>query len=133
VTDLAFRMPGRPLTAPAVWSGRILSGVIGGFLAVEGLARFLAGRALVPPSEAAPVLAPAFRSGLGAVLVLGAVLLVIRRTRMPGAILLILCVASLLGAELRAASPSLSHILFWAYVGLLVWSGFLLRRLRVRP
>jgi hypothetical protein len=133
VTDLAFRMPGRPLTAPAVWSGRILSGVIGGFLAVEGLARLLAGRALVAPSEAAPVLEAPLQTGLGAALLLGVALLAAGRTRLAGAILLTLDLGGLLAAEVQAASPSLSHILFWAYVGLLIWSGFALRRLRVRP
>ncbi|HWQ87437.1 hypothetical protein [Brevundimonas sp.] len=131
MTDLAFRIDSRAaLTAPAVWSGRILSGVIGGFLAIEGLTRLLAGRALVPPSEAAPVLAPAVQTGLGAALILGAVLLAPRPTRLVGAVLLSLCIAGLLGAELRAPAPSPSHILFWAYVGLLTWAGSALSRLR---
>ncbi len=133
MTDLVFRMDARAsLTAPAVWSGRILSGVIGGFLAVEGLARLLAGRALVAPSEAAPVLAPSLQTGLGAALVLGAVLLALSRTRLAGAVLLTLCIGGLLAAEVRAATPSASHILFWAYVGLLTGAGSALRHIRFR-
>jgi hypothetical protein len=130
VTDLAFRIAARPATVPALWSGRILSAVIGGFLAVEGLARLLTGRALIAPSEAAPVLAPALQAGLGAALILGVALLALSRTRLAGAVLLTLCVAGLLGNEVRAAAPSLSHILFWAYVGLLTWTGSALRRIR---
>lgn len=128
MTDFAFPAS-RPFTAPAVWSGRILSGAIGSFLALEGLARLLTGRGLVEPSATAAAIDPALQSGLGAVLVLGAGLLALRRTRLVGAAVLAVGVGGPLAAELRAATPSSSHILFWAYVGVLVIGGLALRRL----
>lgn len=125
---LYTRIALRPLTAPAVWSGRILSGVIGTFLAMEGLTRLLAGRGLVAPSGAAPTLAPPLQAGLGTALLAGVVLLVFSRTRLAGGVLLTVCVCSLLAVEACAAVPSISHILFWAYVGVLMVAGLALRR-----
>lgn len=120
----------RPLTAPAVWSGRIPSGVIGGFLAVEGVSRLIWMRALVAPSETAPVFTASVQTGLGAGLVAGVGLLALARTRLAGSLLLTLCLGGLLISEARADSPSPSHILFWLYVGLLLWIGSTLRRVQ---
>lgn len=127
MTDLAFRTSA-PFTAPAVWSGRILSGAIGGFLAMEGLSRLFAGRALVASSGAVSAMDGGTQTALGAGLLAGAALLALRRTRLVGTTLLILCVGGLLAVESRTSTPSVSHILFWAYVGVLVAAGFALRR-----
>ena len=128
VTELPLRKDTGSVAQPAIWSGRILSGVIGTFLAMEGLTRLLTGRALVAPSEAARMLDPPFQAGLGTALVGGVLLLAFSRTRLAGGVLLTLCVSGLLTVEARAAVPSISHILFWAYVGVLMVAGLALRR-----
>jgi hypothetical protein len=128
---LQLRFPARTVAAPAVWSGRVLNGVVGAFLAVEGLGRLAFGRGLVAPSDAAPLLDPAVQSMLAAVLVLGAVLLAVAWTRLAGLLVLTLGLAGLIASEARADVPSSSHVLFWAYVAGLTWVGALLRRLRL--
>jgi hypothetical protein len=65
---------------------------------------------------------------MGAPLALGAVLYLLRPTRLFGATLLLICLAGLVGVEAAAELRSPSHMLFWAYVGGLVVTGLALRR-----
>lgn len=118
------RVPASPLA----WSGRILSGVVGGFLALDAVSRLVWFRALVAPSESAPTLEPSLQILLGAPLVLGAALYLLRATRLFGAVLLLVCLAGLVATEAAADLRSPSHMLFWTYVGVLVVAGLALRR-----
>jgi hypothetical protein len=120
--------PARTAASPLAWSGRILSGVVGGFLALDGLSRLVAFRALVAPSEGAPTLEPSLQILMGAPLALGAALYLLRPTRLFGAALLLICLAGLVGVEAAAELRSPSHMLFWIYVGGLVVAGLALRR-----
>lgn len=131
MTAVDTRIAIRPVMAPALWSGRVLSGVIGGFLAVEGLSRLFQGVPLVAASETALPLAASVQTGLGAALALGAGLLGLAWTRLGGTILLTACLCLLLATEAQSDAPSAAHALFWAYVAGLLWTGTLLRRLRV--
>lgn len=115
-------------SSPAAWSGRVLSGVVGGFLALDALSRIVWFRALVAPSEGAPTLEPSLQIMLGAPLAAGAALYLLRRTRLIGAAILLLCLTGLIGVETAAELRSPSHMLFWAYVGGLVVAGLALRR-----
>lgn len=126
VLDLAPvpRVPASPLA----WSGRILSGVVGGFLALDAVSRLVWFRALVAPSESAPTLEPSLQILLGAPLALGAALYLLRATRLFGAALLLVCLAALVAVEAAADLRSPSHMLFWTYVGVLVVAGLALRR-----
>jgi hypothetical protein len=127
-TVLDFASPVRTATSPLAWSGRILSAVVGGFLALDGLSRLVWFRALVAPSEGAPTLEPSLQILMGAPLALGAVLYLLRPTRLFGAALLLICLLALVGVEAAAELRSPSHMLFWAYVGGLVVAGLALRR-----
>ena len=120
--------PPRSTASPLTWSGRVLSGVIGGFLALDGVSRLVWARALVAPSEGAPTLEPSLQTPLGAAILFGVGLHLIRATRLLGAALLLLCLAALIGVEAAADVRSPTHMLFWAYVGVLLIAGAALRR-----
>lgn len=118
----------RTPTSPLAWTGRILSGVTGGFLALDGVSRMVLSRALVPPSEAAPTLEPSLQIPVAGVLMLGAALYGLRPARLFGAGLLLLGLVMLISVEAAANVRSATHMLFWAYVGALVVAGLALRR-----
>ena len=126
---LDFTSPARTAPSPLAWSGRILSGVTGGFLGLDAVSRLVWFRALVAPSEGAPTLEPSLQVLLGVPLALGAILYLLRPTRLFGAALLLTCLVALVGVEAAAELRSPSHMLFWAYVGGLVVAGLALRRL----
>ena len=128
VTVLNPASPARVAASPAAWSGRALSGVIGGFLALDALSRIVWFRGLVAPSEGAPTLEPSLQVLVGVPLAIGAALYLLRPTRLIGAAILLLCLAGLVGVETAAELRSPSHMLFWAYVGGLVVAGLALRR-----
>jgi len=117
-----------PSASPPSWAGRILGGVVDGFLALEGASRLLWTRPLVTPSEAAPTLEASLQSPLGAVLLLGAALYLVRPARLLGAALLLLGLSALIAVEAAADVRSPAHMLFWAYVGGLLVAGYALRR-----
>ena len=119
-----------PIAATAGWSGRALSGVIGGFLALEGLSRVVWGRALAAPSETAPTLEPSLQLIVGLPLLLGAVLHLLGPTRLAGTLLALLGLSGLLAVEALADVRSPGHLLFWAYVAALTLTGHILRRMK---
>ena len=127
-TVLNLRAPARTAASSLAWSGHILSGVVGGFLGLEALSRLVWFRALVAPSEGAPALEPSLQLLIGAPLAAAAVLYLWRPARFYGAVLLLVCLAALIAVEAAADVRSPSHMLFWAYVAVLVIAGLALRR-----
>lgn len=128
-THHAVALPS-PIAATAGWTGRVLSGVIGGFLALEGLSRVVWGRALVAPSGTAPTLEPSLQLMVGLPLLLGAVLHLLAPTRLPGTLLALSGLAALLAVEAVADVRSPGHLLFWAYVAGLTLAAHILRARR---
>jgi hypothetical protein len=135
MTDLAIDRHGATIarTSPAVWAGRILSG-----LAVVALAADAAGKLIAPELMIAnsPPLGlpadPAFYRLLGAILAVGVALYAVPRTATLGAILLTGYLGGAVATQLRVGSPLLSHTLFGVYLGIVVWLGLYLRDARVR-
>lgn len=118
----------RAPTSPLAWTGRILSGVTAGLLALEAVSRLTVFRALVAPSEHAPTLEPSLQVPLGGALLVGSILYLVSPARLFGAGLLLLGLAALIGVEAAADVWSPTHMLFWAYVGALAVVGLALRR-----
>ena len=115
----------------AVWTGRIVSGLVVLFLTLDGVMK------LVQP---APVVEAFVRTGwpiglaggLGITLLLCTALYVVPPTSILGAILLTAWLGGAVATHLRHGDPLLTHALFPVYFGVLVWGGLFLRDARVR-
>jgi DoxX-like family len=73
-----------------------------------------------------------FAPGLGILGLICTALYAFPRTSVLGAILLTGYLGGTIATHLRAGSPVLSHMLFGAYLGLMLWGGLYLRDDRLR-
>lgn len=122
-------------TTPAtlVWTGRIFSGLVIVFLLMD------AGMKLVPIQPVIDTMRDlGFEStdglarGLGVLLLVCTLLYAFPRTALLGAILLTGYLGGAMAIHLRIGSPLFTHILFGAYIGILMWAGVLIRNKQVR-
>jgi DoxX-like protein len=117
----------------ALWTGRILSGLVVLFLLVDAAYKLI--RPLPAPAVEAfrklgyPV---EFAAGIGILLLSCVALYLIPRTSILGAILLTGYLGGAVASYVRIGDPWLSHALFPVYIGLLVWGGLYLRDQRLR-
>jgi hypothetical protein len=116
-----------------IWAGRILSAVVILFLTFDGTIK------LVPIAAVTETLAqmgyPAsvgLARGFGVLLLLCTLLYTIPRTSLLGAVLLTGYLGGAIASHLRIGSPVFSHLLFGAYLGLMLWGGLYLRDRRAR-
>jgi hypothetical protein len=108
-------------------TGRILSGLVVLFMALDG------GAKLVRPE---PVVEGTLELGfpeasilpLGIALLVSTALYALPRTAVLGAILLTGYLGGAVAAHVRVANPMFSHTLFPVYFGVLLWLGLWLRR-----
>ncbi len=128
--DQALTSPGlaaAPFSKNLVWTGRVLTGLVVAFLVFDGVMKLI-------PIE--PVLEAFRRLGypveiarhLGVVLVACTALHVVRRTQLPGALLLTAYLGGATATHVRIGDP------FWfpIVLGVMLWAGFYLREPRVR-
>jgi len=105
--------------SPFVWSGRVLSGLVVGFVAADALLK-LTGR---PDLLRAGIEVAAPPVLLGAGLLVAAVLYALPRTALIGAVLLTTALALS-----SAGQTDPSRLLFGVYLALLLWAGLFLRK-----
>jgi hypothetical protein len=129
-------MPSDTQTAPvskaARWAGRIMSGLVIAFLAVDVVIKF------VKPAPG-PVVETFAHLGwslnlapvLGTVLLVCTALYTIPVTSVLGAILLTGYLGGAIATHLRVSDPLFSHVLFPTYLGALLWGGLYLREPRL--
>jgi DoxX-like protein len=121
--------------APAVpwwvWTGRILSGVAIVFLVADGAMKLVPLDVVVETQERLGFAGHLSRP-LGVLLLACTALYAFPRTALLGAILLTGYLGGAIAIHLRAGSPLVSHLLFGAYLGLMVWGGLYLRGARLR-
>lgn len=117
-----------PVSPIALWSGRILSGLVILFLLMDG------GIKLVPIKEVTETLQQLGYGGsvgqarlLGIITLACAVLYAFPRTSVLGAILLTGLLGGAMATHLRVDSPLFTHLLFGLYIGLMAWGGLYLR------
>jgi hypothetical protein len=117
-----------PISKPARWIGRILSGVVVVFLLVDGAIK------LVPWPVVTETLdrmgygsSETLARGLGFVTLACTILYAIPPTSILGAILLTGYLGGAMASHVRIGSPLFSHTLFGLYLGLMVWGGLWLR------
>src|SRR4051794_37045866 len=116
-----------------IWAGRILSALVILFLTFDGAIKLVPiaavtenlGQKGYPASAGLP-------RGLGVVLLVCTLLYAIPRTALLGAVLLTGYLGGAIASHLRIGSPVFSHLLFGAYLGLMLWGGLYLRDRRAR-
>ena len=120
-----------PISPLALWTGRILSGLVILFLLFDGAIKLIpldivieTSRQLGIPTDLAVT--------LGVLTLIGTVLYAWPRTSVLGAILLTGYLGGAIYVHIRAGSPLFSHTLFGVYLGIMIWGGLYLRDERLR-
>ena len=121
------------ISKPALWTGRVFSGVVILFLLADGAMK------LIPlPIVTETMSQLGYRSGetlariLGIITLACTILYAVPRTSILGAILLTGYMGGAMATHLRAGSPLFSHLLFGFYLGLMIWGGLYLRDAALR-
>lgn len=120
-----------PISNAAVWTGRVISGVVTLFLLMDGAIKLIPLDVVVETSQQLRIPVELARP-LGVITLICTVLYAAPRTSVLGAILLTGYLGGAIYTRLRMDSPLFSHTLFGVYLGLLVWGGLWLRDPRVR-
>jgi len=115
----------------SIWTGRVLTGLAGAFLAWDGAIKVLNIAAVAdaftqlgyPVSTAV---------GIGLLELACLALYLVPRTSVLGAVLLTGYLGGAISTHVRVGNPLFSHVLFPSYIALLVWGGLYLREPRLR-
>src|SRR6266700_3242499 len=117
-----------PVSKPARWTGRVLSGLVIVFLLFDGAVK------LVPWPVVTDTMdkmgygsSETLARSLGVITIVCTVLYSIPPTSILGAILLTGYLGGAMASHLRIGSPLFTHTLFGLYLGLMVWGGLWLR------
>jgi len=122
-----------PVSAAALWTGRVLSALVILFLVFDSGLKFV--KPVPRPVEEAftHIGWPLGLAVCLATILLGCTILyAIPRTAILGAILLTGYLGGAVATHLRVGDPLFSHVLFPIYVGGLLWLGVYLRDARLR-
>jgi hypothetical protein len=122
-----------PVSKPALWTGRILSGLVILFMRFDGAIK------LVPWPVVTETMdrigygsSESLARTLGAITVACTVLYAVPPTSIVGAILLTGYLGGAMASHLRIDSPLFTHTLFGFYLGLMLWGGLWLRDRNLR-
>jgi hypothetical protein len=117
-----------PVSKPALWSGRLLSGLVIVFLLFDGAIK------LVPWPVVTETMdrmgygsSETLARSLGLITIVCTALYAVPPTSILGAILLTGYLGGAIASHVRIGSPIFSHIFFGLYLGLMVWGGLWLR------
>ncbi|WP_159007757.1 DoxX family protein [Bradyrhizobium sp. S69] len=117
-----------PVSKSALWSGRVVSGLVIVFLLFDGAIK------LVPWPVVTETMdrmgygsSETLARSLGLITLVCTVLYAVPPTSILGAILLTGYLGSAIASHVRIGSPLFSHVLFGFYLGLMVWGGLWLR------
>lgn len=120
-----------PISNKALWTGRVLSGLVVAFLLLDGAIKLIPLDIVVQTSQELGIPVHLART-LGVLTLAGTVLYAFPRTSVLGAILLTGYLGGAIYVHVLAGSPFLTHTFFGVYLGLLIWGGLWLRDDRVR-
>ena len=115
----------------ALWSGRVLSGLLILFLALDGAIKLVPLEVVTQTSLQLGIPTHLART-LGVLTLAGTLLYAFPRTSVLGAILLTGYFGGAIYVHVRADSPLFSHTLFGVYLGVIMWGGLWLRDSAVR-
>src|ERR1700760_1189376 len=127
ITDAA------PVSKPALWTGRALSGLVILFLLFDGAIKLVPWPVVTETMDrigygSSETLARA----LGLVTIACTVLYAIPPTSILGAILLTGYLGGAIASHVRIGSPLFTHVLFGFYLGMMAWGGLWLRDRKLR-
>jgi hypothetical protein len=115
----------------AVWTGRVLSGLVVAFLAFDAVIKLTASAEAVKGTGDLGY-APSVLLPLGLIQVVCLVLYLVPRTAILGAVLWTGYLGGAIATHLRVGNPLVSHTLFPIYVAVFLWGGLFLRDARVK-
>ncbi|MER8489376.1 DoxX family protein [Mesorhizobium australicum] len=122
-----------PVSSGALWTGRVLSGVIILFMMFDGAIKLppldIVTQAMVPLGWPAD---PNVARMLGVIGLVSTALYALPSTSVLGAILLTAYMGGAIATNARIGNPLFSHTLFGVYLGIILWGGLYLRDPRVR-
>ena len=120
-------------TKAALWTGRVLSGLVILFLTVDGVIKLVP---IQPVTDSLRDLgyptSVSFARFIGVVTLVCTALYAWPRTSLLGAVLLTGLMGGAIATHLRLDHPLFSHTLFGVYLGLFLWAGLWLREQRLR-
>ena len=120
-------------TKAALWTGRVLSGLVILFLTVDGVIKLVPIQPVIDSlRELGYPTSVAFARFIGVVTLVGTALYAWPRTSLLGAVLLTGLMGGAIATHLRLDHPLFSHTLFGVYLGLFLWGGLWLRNERLR-
>lgn len=120
-----------PISRLALWTGRVLSGLVIVFLVFDGVIKLIPLDVVIETSKQLGIPTDlAFT--LGVLTLVCVILYAIPQTSILGAVLLTGYLGGAMYVHLRAGSPLFSHTLFGVYLGLMIWGGLYLRDERLR-
>lgn len=120
-----------PVSTAAIWSGRVLSGLLVLFLLFDGVIKLVPLEIVTETSLQLGIPTYLART-LGVLTLAGTLLYAMPRTAVLGAILLTGYFGGAIYVHVRADSPLFSHTLFGVYLGVMMWAGLWLRDPAVR-
>ena len=122
-----------PVSKPARWTSRVLSGLVIVFLLFDGAIN------LVPWPVVTETMdkmgygsSETLARSLGIITIVCTVLYSVPPTSILGAILLTGYLGGAIASHMRIGSPLFTHVLFGFYLGLMVWGGLWLRDSNLR-
>ena len=122
-----------PVSKPALWTGRALSGLVIVFLLFDGAIKLVPWPVVTETMERMGYgSSETVARSLGLITVVCTVLYAVPPTSILGAILLTGYLGGAMAAHVRIGSPLFSHILFGFYLGLMAWGGLWLRNRNLR-
>jgi hypothetical protein len=124
-------VPATSVSRGALWTGRVMSGLVIVFLLFDGAMKLIPLDVAVTTSQQMAIPLDIIRT-LGVLTLLGTLLYAYPRTAVLGAIFLTGYLGGAIYAHFRLADPLFTHTLFGVYLGLLIWGGLYLRDPRVR-
>ncbi len=122
-----------PIAKPALWLGRVLSGLVIVFLLFDGAIKLVPWPVVTESMDRIGYgSSENLARSLGFITIACTVLYTIPPTSILGAILLTGYLGGAMASHLRIGSPLFSHMLFGFYLGLMLWGGLWLRDRRLR-
>jgi DoxX-like family len=114
------------------WTGVTISVIVVLFLLMDAGAKLAAIRPVLEAGEQIGFPGASMARILGTVLLLCTLLYVFPKTGVLGAILLTAYLGGAVATHLRLGNPLFTHVLFGVYVGILMWTGLVLRQPALR-